>query len=126
MLKINEYKESILTSESVDAKQSDITAITNEHHEQLKALRFLYDNFLKNAELEFFDVLKEIRFPKIPNEIPKVSELPQQPSIEPPLLDYVADAENSLRSSGINIDTRGAGDIPSEPEEPSNKDSHEV
>ena len=92
------------------------------------ALRELYDNFLKNAEVEFFDVLKEIWFPnKSTPVLMSKTGLPSQPQIEQPL-DYGADNEHSLRSSGINIDTRGRMEIPSEVEGilPSNKDSHEI
>ena len=58
MHKINEYKEEIVAGSSRSSKSFDITSITNEHHEQLKALRLQYDNFLQNAETEFFDVLR--------------------------------------------------------------------
>lgn len=126
MVKINEYKESILMN-SDEGKQTDITQITQEHSDKLKLLRLLYDNFLKNAETEFFDVLKHIRCSEggveDPVEIVLPDGLVQQPQIEPPA-GYGADNEHSLRSSGINIDTSRA-EFPSEAEG-LNKDSHEI
>jgi len=62
MYMINEYKETMMQGSPTSQGHRDITQITNEHHEKLKALRLLYDNFLKNAETEFFDVLKAIQF----------------------------------------------------------------
>lgn len=56
MLRITEYKDNLLSSSQPHEK--DITAITDEHHDKLKALRLLYDNFLIQTETEFFDVLK--------------------------------------------------------------------
>ena len=56
--KINEYKINLINENTIEnEKKYDITSITNEHHEQLKALRLLFDNFLKNVETQFFDVL---------------------------------------------------------------------
>lgn len=60
MVRINEFKDNMLSSSQPQEK--DITAITDEHHERLKKLRLLYDQFLSKTETEFFDVLKQIRF----------------------------------------------------------------
>lgn len=102
--KVNEYKEQmILSSPSTDGGMKEITDITNEHHDQLKHLRLLYDDFLKNAEIEFFDVLKQIRFPM--NSQQEEVETPKQPKIVEPRA-YFADREESDRStSAINIET---------------------
>ena len=93
MLRINEYKESVMLSGQL--QERDITAITDEHHEKLKSLRLLFDNFMSNTETEFFDALKQIRFS---------SEQIFQP-LKFTETDYGADNENSLRGSAINIET---------------------
>jgi alpha-tubulin suppressor-like RCC1 family protein len=44
-----------------DSTKNEITRITEDHNEKLQMLRVQYDFFLKNAENEFFNVLKIIK-----------------------------------------------------------------
>lgn len=102
MLRITEYKDNLLSSSQPHEK--DITAITDEHHDKLKALRLLYDNFLIQTETEFFDVLKQIWFQAEQNQSSAQVEI-MPVNVKQQEADYWADNENSLRSSGINIET---------------------
>ena len=60
MSKVNEFKDNLLSNPEND-KKTDITEITNEHSEKLSALKSLYDDFLQQAEKEFFLVLDKIK-----------------------------------------------------------------